>query len=158
MGAPYIYDISRLKFNYLTLILLTWRKLWAPNNASKHHMGFNSVFKGLKRTDNVLLRNIEVRFCNHCCSGKWISIILDFKMSLFSECCILSFGWFSGFWIFMSRLFRNTLFHGWNRVFQNLGVWNSDAGESPKRKNTKSILYSERVFVALFIKHAMLMR
>ena len=31
----YIYDISRLKVNNLTLILLTWRKLWAPNNASK---------------------------------------------------------------------------------------------------------------------------
>jgi len=26
MGAPYIYDISRLKVNDLTLILLTWRK------------------------------------------------------------------------------------------------------------------------------------
>jgi len=26
MGAPYIYDISRLKANNLTLILLTWRK------------------------------------------------------------------------------------------------------------------------------------
>ena len=37
MGAPYIYmyDISRLKVNNLTLILLTWRKWWAPNNASK---------------------------------------------------------------------------------------------------------------------------
>ena len=35
MGAPYIYDISRLKVNNLTLILLTWRKYWAPNNASK---------------------------------------------------------------------------------------------------------------------------
>jgi len=27
MGAPYIYDISSLKVNNLTLILLTWRKL-----------------------------------------------------------------------------------------------------------------------------------
>jgi len=39
MGAPYIYiyiyDISRLKVNDLTLILLTWRKWCAPNNASK---------------------------------------------------------------------------------------------------------------------------
>ena len=35
MWAPYIYDISRLKVNNLTLILLTWRKWWAPNNASK---------------------------------------------------------------------------------------------------------------------------
>jgi len=26
MGAPYVYDISSLKFNNLTLILLTWRK------------------------------------------------------------------------------------------------------------------------------------
>jgi len=34
MGAPYIYDISRLKVNDLTLILLTWRKWWA-NNTSK---------------------------------------------------------------------------------------------------------------------------
>jgi len=26
MGAPYIYDISSLNVNDLTLILLTWRK------------------------------------------------------------------------------------------------------------------------------------
>jgi len=32
--APYIYDISSLRVNDLTLILLTWRKWWA-NNASK---------------------------------------------------------------------------------------------------------------------------
>jgi len=38
----YIYDI-----NDLTLILLTCRKWWAPNNASKQQMGFNSAFKGL---------------------------------------------------------------------------------------------------------------
>ena len=31
----------------LTLILLMWRKWWAPNNASKWQMGFNSAFKGL---------------------------------------------------------------------------------------------------------------
>jgi hypothetical protein len=35
MGAPSTYDISSLKVNNLTLILLTWRKWWAPNNASK---------------------------------------------------------------------------------------------------------------------------
>ena len=33
---------------YLTLILLTWRIWWAPNNAGKWQMGFNSAFKGLK--------------------------------------------------------------------------------------------------------------
>jgi len=43
----YIYIISSLRVNDLTLILLTWRKWWAPNNASKQQMGFNSAFKGL---------------------------------------------------------------------------------------------------------------
>ena len=33
----------------LTLYLLTWRIWWAPNNASKWQMGFNSAFKGLIR-------------------------------------------------------------------------------------------------------------
>jgi len=29
------------------VILLTWRIWWAPNNASKWQVGFNSAFKGL---------------------------------------------------------------------------------------------------------------
>ena len=32
---------------HLTLILLTWRIWWAPNNASKWQMGFNLAFKVL---------------------------------------------------------------------------------------------------------------
>jgi hypothetical protein len=47
MGAPYIYDISSLRVNDLTFILLTWRKWLAPNNTSRQQMGFNSEFKGL---------------------------------------------------------------------------------------------------------------
>jgi len=35
MGVPYMYDISSLKVNNLTLILLTWRKWWTLNKASK---------------------------------------------------------------------------------------------------------------------------
>ena len=34
----------------LTLILKTWRIWWAPNNASKWQMGFNSAFKGSFKT------------------------------------------------------------------------------------------------------------
>jgi len=30
----------------LALILLTWRIWWAPNNASRWQMGFNTAFKG----------------------------------------------------------------------------------------------------------------
>ena len=33
----------------LILILLTWRICWAPNNASRWQMGFNSAFRGLRR-------------------------------------------------------------------------------------------------------------
>jgi len=36
-----------LYFDILTLILLTWRIGWAPNNASRWQMGFNLTFKGL---------------------------------------------------------------------------------------------------------------
>jgi len=43
----YIYDISSLRVNDLTFILLTWRKWLSPNNASRQQMGFNSGFKGL---------------------------------------------------------------------------------------------------------------
>ena len=48
IGAPYVYDISSLRVNDLTLILLTWR-IWTPNNASKWQMGFNSAFKDLRQ-------------------------------------------------------------------------------------------------------------
>ena len=41
-------EITLTFISPLTLILLTWRIWWAPNNASKWQMGFNSAFKGLK--------------------------------------------------------------------------------------------------------------
>jgi len=45
-----------LKFT-LTLIPLTWRIWWAPNNASRWQMGFNSAFKGLKCSYKFRLHN-----------------------------------------------------------------------------------------------------
>ena len=38
----------------LILILLTWRIWRAPNNASRWQMGFNSAFKGLILTINLI--------------------------------------------------------------------------------------------------------
>jgi len=38
----------RVHFLELTLNPLTWKIWWAPNNASRWQMGFNSAFKGLK--------------------------------------------------------------------------------------------------------------
>jgi len=55
----HIYDISSLRVNDLTLILLTWRKWLTPNNASKWQMGFNSAFKGLNCSSFIWLNNLK---------------------------------------------------------------------------------------------------
>jgi len=39
---------ASLFIQVLTLILLTWKIWWAPSNASRWQMGFNSAFKGLR--------------------------------------------------------------------------------------------------------------
>ena len=39
----------------LTLNPLTWKIRWAPNNASRWQMGFNSALKGLKGNSNKIL-------------------------------------------------------------------------------------------------------
>jgi len=41
--------VSVYALHILTLILLTWRIWWAPNNARIWQMGFNSAFKGLNK-------------------------------------------------------------------------------------------------------------
>jgi hypothetical protein len=41
------------EFDILTLILLTWRIWWAPNNARRWQMGFNSAFKGLRDNSDL---------------------------------------------------------------------------------------------------------
>jgi len=53
---------------FLTLILLTWKIRWAPNNASKWQMGYNSAFKGLNIVilhlsayeDGTVFRNVGI--------------------------------------------------------------------------------------------------
>jgi hypothetical protein len=46
----------------LTLILLRWRIWWAPNNASKLQLEFNSAFKGLNNFI-VCLHNLNYPAC-----------------------------------------------------------------------------------------------
>jgi hypothetical protein len=41
----YVLRVTFRSLERLTLILLTWRVWWAPNNASKWQMGFNLAFK-----------------------------------------------------------------------------------------------------------------
>ena len=45
----------------LTLILLTWRIWWAPNNASRWQMGFNTVFNLLKSTCYVIHHQFNIQ-------------------------------------------------------------------------------------------------
>jgi len=65
------------KSRILTLILLTWRIWWAPNNASKWQMGFNSPFKVLKPQIMVFFQFL---FCEPTkCSnffGEWSKQLL----------------------------------------------------------------------------------
>jgi hypothetical protein len=65
----------------LTLILLTWRIWWAPNNARKWQMGFNLALKGLVAVEQLLfiksqfttdVRNaLRLRNCTHGHFWSW---------------------------------------------------------------------------------------
>ena len=50
--------------NSLTLNPLTWKIWWAPNNANKWQMGFNSEFKGLSPSEISDLSGNSSRDCN----------------------------------------------------------------------------------------------
>ena len=92
--------------NDLTLILLTWRKWWAPNNASKQQMGFNSAFKGLNHETITCYTEIRVQFWFHwvwqlCqaswtfgwqCPGCFMTLILDIDVLDFLSCRHFSIG------------------------------------------------------------------
>jgi len=51
-SARKLHLIRSPSHSTLTLILLMWRIWWAPNNASRWQMGFNSAFKGLTESHN----------------------------------------------------------------------------------------------------------
>ena len=80
MGAPYIYDISSLRVNDLTFILLTWRKWLATNNASRQQMGFNSGFKGLN-----MLKSLNM-CCNQTASGPVLNKLFFSPPSQYKTC------------------------------------------------------------------------
>jgi len=75
LACAEIYSCSKQKSRLLfiktecllTLILLTWRIGWAPNNASRWQMGFNLAFKGLKKS---IYREMppEFHFWISCCA------------------------------------------------------------------------------------------
>jgi len=64
----------------LTLILLTWRILWAPNNGSKWQMGLNSGFKGLNRGNNI-----SNMYWIHCNDNRAVEAGLPLRGALVSH-------------------------------------------------------------------------
>ena len=58
--------------DFLTLILLKWKIWWAPNNASSWKMGYNSVFKGLRKVANKDQTAVcQVNKCHKMCWFKY---------------------------------------------------------------------------------------
>ena len=57
--------VAKSYINPLTLILLTWRIWWAPNNAIKWQMGFNSAFKGLNAELNPICHLLALLLAHH---------------------------------------------------------------------------------------------
>ena len=56
----------------LTLILLTWRIWWAPSNANRWQMGFNSAFKCLHVRSVIIGSRLLLRVdCGSNCRWSW---------------------------------------------------------------------------------------
>jgi len=80
---------SKITLNWktLALILLTCRIWWAPNNASKWQMGFNSAFEGLNEKDEMeyTLRLELVRqdcICGRgCCWSRSVKVQYDINFA-----------------------------------------------------------------------------
>jgi hypothetical protein len=92
----------------LTLILLTWRKWWTPNNATKWQMEFNSAFKGLSNYINTIRGNKHFRYNwrqanSHTCNSVWIWYCDDSLRCQLHE--INSNSTFPFFWCFPSHVF-----------------------------------------------------
>ena len=108
----------------LTLIVLTWRIWWAPNNASRWDL--TQCLKGKKRAYLVtskavyVWRNTEVCSYNCCCSGKagsityyecvLVALLIEHAMRM--RCIILSWSSVSLYNIFSPTFFIHSRIFG----------------------------------------------
>ena len=110
-GGKNVESTAKFSFTSLTLILQAWIIWWAPNNASRWQMGFNSAFKGLKLRTSFTVsivtkitnapRNQE---CNLDIGFHWnrSKIFVKYRHS---------FAPFNHIWLALRRLSRN-----WNLI------------------------------------------
>ena len=91
------------RIHELTLNQLTWKIWWAPNNAIRWHMGFNSAFKGLMvdcfpHKSYILQTNSPCHRLRDLRRGCTVTRLLGLRvripprtwMSVCCECCVLS--------------------------------------------------------------------
>ena len=70
-------------YDTLTLNSLTWKIWWAPNNASKWQIGFNSAFKGLSYS---VLDMLRCSICIYIYYTAYVILLLYIRRYF---CCIL---------------------------------------------------------------------
>ena len=82
-----------LMIDVLTLILLTWRIWWAPNNSNRWQMGFNSAFEGLMSETcwahkkwNKISSEIKLVFYSSTTSYMFRCLLCHFKGDLCIVC------------------------------------------------------------------------
>jgi hypothetical protein len=121
------------KFWVLSKIRKTFRKLY-----------FRNKFLCLRNNSNCLridqTNDFEKRNSLHW--GRWW-IILDFKLSPSSECCMLSSGLFPGVWILYADVSEHCLFHLHRQVGAEWLVWEMLGYSYGKRFGSK-IAYANR--------------
>ena len=80
-------DVTLAVYTKLALNLLMWRIWWAPNNASKWQMGFNSAFKGLKvQISNVQKVVISEVSLPDFQDNMLLTVFTDFFFRCFEKC------------------------------------------------------------------------
>jgi hypothetical protein len=92
----------------LTFSLLTWTKWWAPTNASKWRMGFNSAFKGLilYTTKRPTAKNFRTHVLHN-------SVYLRFQAHLLVHSFNKAFDAFSSFEIHVLRMCSSSHAQSW---------------------------------------------
>ena len=136
-----ICDPCQISLWWLDRKVWKGRSLWHACGESEHPQGVGVVSWGSDWEQFAGLLWIQWRVL-------WFDktwIILDFKPSQCSKYCILIYLVDSPATEFYMTTFQHTLsvpsspHMKWNRVFRNVGILNSDAGESPKSKNLKNV-------------------
>ena len=109
-----------------TLTLSTVDRMVASAGRIQTALNFATCIQ-LRQVSAIPTQVHHILHIQHCSQD---TLNLNLKLSPYYECCIVSFGWFSGVWI----LYVDVSEHNW--VFRNVDAYNSDAGESHKRNNT----------------------